>query len=122
MLPARVMAAPMAEAPRRGELWLVDLGDPIGHEAASHRPALVVSDDPANRHGLVTLCPITRSKRGYPTRVEIVPGASGLDETSYVQGEQPRTLSTARLVHRLGRADITVLSEVGRVLRLLLRL
>lgn len=118
----RAMDPGVAETPLRHEVWLVDLGDPIGREAAYHRPALVVSDDPANRYGLVTLCPITRSRRGYPTRVEVPPGSSGLDETSYVQAEQPRTLSTARLVHRLGRADIAVMSEVDRVLRLLLRL
>lgn len=100
----------------------MDLGEPIGHEAAAIRPALVVSDDPANRFGLVTVCPIGRAKRGYPTRVEIEPGGSGLDETSHVQAEQVRTISTARLVQRLGRADLVVTHEVERVLRLLLRL
>ena len=116
------MRAPVSEAPGHGEVWLVDLGDPIGHEAAYHRPALVVSDDRANRHGLVTVCPIGTSKRAYPTRVELAPGISGLDEVSYVQGEQPRTISTARLIHQLGRADVTVVHGVSRVLRLLLRL
>lgn len=101
---------------------MVDLGNPIGHEAAFHRPALVVSDDPANRHGLVTVCPIGSARRNYPTRVEITPGNSGLDGTSYVQGEQVRTISTDRLVHRLGRAEIAVQHELDRVLRLLLRL
>lgn len=100
----------------------MDLGEPIGHEAGFHRPALVVSDDPANRFGLVTVCPIGRARRGYPTRVEIEPGSSGLDETSHVQGEQVRTISATRLVQRLGRADLVVTHEVERVLRLLLRL
>lgn len=112
----------MVDTPRRDEVWLVDLGDPIGHEAASIRPALVVSDDPANRFGLVTVCPIGRAKRGYPTRVEIEAGGSGLDETSYVRAEQVRTVSTERLVQPLGRADVVVAHEVARALRLLLRL
>jgi len=116
------MPPPVAEEPRRGDVWLVDLGDPIGHEAAFVRPALVVSDDPSNRYGLVTVCPIGRARRDYPTRIEIVPGTSGLDESSYVQGEQVRTISTNRLVHRLGRAETAVEHEVSRVLRLLLRL
>ena len=103
-------------------MWIVDLGDPIGHEAAFLRPALVVSDDPANRHGLVVVCPIGRAQRNYPSRVEILPGISGLDEVSYVQGEQVRTISTRRLVQRLGRADVVVEHEVSRVLRILLRL
>jgi len=101
---------------------MADLGDPVGHEAAFLRPILVVSDDPANRFGLVTVCPIGSAKRGYPTRVEVTGGSSGLDQTSYVQAEQVRTISSARLVHLVGRADVTVMVEVERVLRLLLRL
>lgn len=108
--------------PRRGEIWLADFGDPIGHQAGSARSALVVSDDRANQRGLVIACPITRTKRGYPTHVEIEPGNSGLDETSYLQGEQVRTMSTARLLHRLGHADVTAVHGIERVLRLLLRL
>lgn len=112
----------MPEPPRRGEVWLADLGEPIGHEAAFLRPVLVVSDDPANRHGLATICPIGSAKRDYPTRIEIVEGTSGLHQTSYVQGEQVRTISANRLVHTLGRADVLVMRDVERVLRLLLRL
>ncbi|MFT3852055.1 MAG: type II toxin-antitoxin system PemK/MazF family toxin [Ilumatobacteraceae bacterium] len=112
----------VAERPRRGEVWLADLGEPIGHEAAFLRPVLVVSDDPANGHGLVVVCPITGAKHGYPTRIEIVEETSGLDQTSYVQGEQVRTISAGRLVHPLGTAGIVVMHAVERVLRLLLRL
>jgi mRNA interferase MazF len=115
------MASTMRD-PLRGEVWLVDLGQPIGHEAGAARPALVVSDDPANMHGLVVMCPITRSRRGYPTHVEIERGSSGLDVTSYIQTEQIRTVSTARLTRRLGMADLAALSSVERALRFLLRL
>lgn len=101
---------------------MIDLGDPVGHEAAHLRPALVVSDDPANRHGLVVVCPIATAQRDYPTRVELESGGSGIDHTSYVQCEQVRTISTKRLVHRLGVADLTAMTEVPRVLQLLLRL
>lgn len=82
----------------------------------------MVSDDPANRHGLAVVCPIGSARRDYPTRVELEPGQSGLDQVSYVQCEQVRTVSTARLVHRLGSAELVVISEVERMLRLLLRL
>lgn len=112
----------MSEPILRGQIWLIDLGDPIGHEAAWRRPALVVSDDPANRHGLAVVCPVGSSRRDYPTRVEVESGLSGLDQVSYVQCEQVRTVSSARLVHRLGSADLVVMAEVERALRLLLRL
>lgn len=112
----------MTENPRRGEVWLVDHGDPVGHEAAYRRPALVVSDDAANRHALVVVCPIGTTRSGYPTRVELEPERSGLDHVSYVQCEQIRTISAKRLTSRLGSADVSVIAEVERVLRLLLRL
>lgn len=112
----------MPDQIRRGEVWLVDLGEPIGHEAAWQRPAVVVSDDPANQHGLAVVCPIGSARRDYPTRVEVEPGRSGLDEISYVQCEQVRTVSTVRLVHRLGAVDPVVMTAVERVLRLLFRL
>lgn len=112
----------VGEHPRRGELWIVDLGDPIGHEAAFRRPALVVSDDPANRHGLVVVCPLGSVQRSYPTRIELEPGRSGLDDPNYVQCEQIRTVSADRLTHRLGTVDIAAMHKIERVLRLLLRL
>ena len=45
--------------PRRGELWLVDFGEPVGVEQAGFRPALVVSDDLMNEgaSGLVPGAP-----------------------------------------------------------------
>lgn len=100
----------------------MDLGEPVGHEAGFRRPALVVSDDPANQHGMVVLCPIGTAQRSYPTRVEVEPGNTGLSSTSYVQCEQIRTVSSRRLTRRLGAVDVTSLITVERVLRLLLRL
>ena len=47
--------------PRRGEIWLADLGTGRGHEQAGQRPALVVSDDAFNAGlaGLVMVTPLT---------------------------------------------------------------
>ncbi len=106
--------------PERGEIWLVDLGHPAGHEAGFDRPALVVSTGRFNAFGLVTVCPATSSRLGYPSHVEIEPAVSGLDETSYVQVEQLRTISTSRLRHRAGAADLVVMSRVDRILHLVL--
>jgi mRNA interferase MazF len=59
---------------RRGELWTVDLGWPIGHEHGFQRPALVVSADDWNIHASVlTVLPLTKTRNGFPTRVEIEP-------------------------------------------------
>lgn len=112
----------MTLIPRRGEIWHTDFGSPIGHEAAFERPALIVSAGRFNNHGLVSVCPITRTEKTYPTRIPIAPGRSGLDATSYIQVEQIRTISTERLLMRRGEADTTHLVDAERILRLLLEL
>lgn len=108
--------------PARGEVWLVDLGEPLGHEAGYRRPIVVASSDKFNRFGLFAGLPVTRSRRGYPTHVELAPGESGLTETSYIQAEQVTSLSTERLVTRLGRADFLTMHGVERVMRLFFEL
>lgn len=110
--------------PRRGEVWLVDFGDPVGREQAGRRPALVVSADPLNEGpaGLVIVVPITTARRGLPSHVEIEPSDAGLDEVSYAKCEDVKSISTRRLVARLGAAGPEVMFNVGRVLTYLLDL
>ena len=108
--------------PRRGEVWLVDFGDPVGREQSGRRPAVVVSADPLNesRAGVVIVIPITTTHRGLPSHVEIEPGGSGLDEVSYAKCEDVKSISEERLVAQLGAATDAVTFEIGRVLRVLL--
>lgn len=116
-------AAPVTDA-RLGDVWLVDLGEPIGHEQGFRRPGLVVSADGWNAHApTVTILPITRTRHGLPTRVEIEPGAAnGLDAVSYARCEDVRSVSERRLIHRLGRVDEITLAQVHAVMRLLFEL
>ncbi len=109
---------------RRSELWLVDLGEPAGHEQGWTRPALVVSSDGWNRHaGTAVVLPLTRTRHGFPTRVEIESTPeTGLDETSYARCEDVRSVSAARLVHRIGVVEPVVMAHVARVLRIFLEL
>jgi len=100
---------------RRGQLWLVDFGVPIGHEQGKVRPALVVSADSWNGHAsTLTVLPITRTSHDFPTRIELEATAqSGLDETSYARCEDIRAISERRLVHAIGRADPVVMATVS---------
>lgn len=113
----------MTEA-RRGEFWLLDLGQPIGHEQGGQRPALVVSSDEWNRHAsTVTVLPVTRRPHRLPTRIEIEPdGANRLRETSYARCEDIRSVSVRRLVRRMGSADEVAMFSVARVLRTFLEI
>jgi len=110
--------------PHRGEVWLVDFGEPVGREQSGCRPAVVVSADPLNesRAGIVILVPTTTAPRGLPSHVEIEPGASGLDDLSYAKCEDIKSVSEQRLIARLGLVPDTVTFAIGRALRFLLDL
>lgn len=105
--------------PRRGQVWNGDLGNPIGHEQAHTRPLLVISGDRFSATELVTILPITTTKRPYPTRVEL---DGPLHEVCYVQVEQIRTISTKRLLNYVTDVDPVGMAEVEDVLTLFLEL
>jgi mRNA interferase MazF len=109
----------------RGELWLIDLGTPLGHEQGFTRPAVVVSHDGLNRSAadLVIVVPVTRTRRALPGHVEIEADAgTGLSDVSYAQAEQIRAVTSNRLVRRLGAVDIGTLTRVEQALRRMLAL
>jgi mRNA interferase MazF len=102
---------------RRGDIYLCDFGDPIGHEQGFQRPALIISHDDMTRYGLPVVLPVTRTKRGYPTHVEI---DGVLPVTSYIQCEQIRTVSTERMIRLLGNISDLTLIRVEQILRRIL--
>lgn len=104
---------------RRGEIHLCDFGSPLGHEAGYRRPALVISHDQLNRHGVCVVLPVTRTHLGYPTHVEL---DGVLPVTSYVQCELVRSISDGRVVRRVGALDGVDLARVELVLRRVLHL
>jgi mRNA interferase MazF len=108
----------------RGEVWLVDFGEPVGREQSGRRPAVVVSADPLNesRAGVVIAVPVTTTQRGLPSHIEIDSGDSGLDEISYAKCEDVKSISEERLIGRLGIVDDEVAFQVARALRFLLDL
>jgi mRNA interferase MazF len=110
--------------PRKGEVWLVDFGDPVGREQSGRRPAVVVSADPLNesRAGVVIVVPTTTTLRGLPSHVEIEPNGSALDEVSYAKCEDVKSVSDQRLIGRLGVVNDEVAFRIGRALRFLLDL
>lgn len=107
----------MTPLPLRGDVVIVDLSHPIGHEAGKSRPAVVVSHDRLAQVGLITVLPLTRTRQGWPSHVEVEPADSGLRETSYVQTEQIRTISTERVTRVVARLPCVPLNAVDRLLR-----
>lgn len=111
--------------PRRGEVWLVDLGQTRGHQQAGRRPALVASAEifNASAAGLVVVLPMTTTVRpGIRTQVMVEPPEGGVREPSAIKCEDIRSVSTERLVEPWGRMSERTLERVENVLRSLLEL
>lgn len=83
-----------------------------------------MSDDRLNRSraGVVVVIPITSTRRGLPSHVELEPGTTGLAVTSYAKGEDLKSVSTERLAHRLGTVPAEQLEQAQRAIRMLLGL
>lgn len=108
----------------RGEIWLVDFGEPVGHEQSGRRPAVVVSANPLNesRAGVTIVVPTTTVCRGLPSHIELDPAGTGLDELSYAKCEDVKSISEQRLIAQLGTAGEATMFQIARTLRLLLDL
>jgi mRNA interferase MazF len=111
-------------SPRRGEVWLVDFGDPVGREQSGRRPAVIVSADLLNesRAGVVVVIPITTADRDLASHIEIDRGSSGLDAVSYAKCEDVKSISEQRLISRLGVVGGDVMFRAARALCFLLDL
>ena len=109
---------------RRGEIWLVDFGDPVGREGGYVRPAVVVSSDMLNAGpgGVIVVVPVTTSRRSLPLHVEIEPGESGLDEISYAKCEDIRSVATERVLRPFGVVPSAVLYRISLTLHYVLEL
>lgn len=109
---------------RRGDVYLVDLNPPRGSEADKIRPAVVVSNDAANRvaertgRGVITVVPITsNATRIYPFQISILAGEGGLHIASKAQAEQVRSIDYTRLRGRLGNLPPDRLAQLDAALR-----
>ena len=103
----------------RGEIYRVDLGIPIGHEPSSERPGVVVSADMISNGpgGLVGIVPITSTRYGLRSHIELEEGVTGLGHVSFARCDQLRMISVLRVSTRLGYVPIERMSEVDRAIR-----
>ncbi|PPJ18958.1 mRNA interferase MazF9 [Nocardia nova] len=113
---------------RRGDVVLVDLDPVRGNEVAKTRPAVVVSNDGANRRavqlgrGVVTVVPVTsNTDRIFPFQV-LLEDVPGLRVASKAQAEQVRSISVERIGRVLGTLPPALVKDLDRALRLHLNL
>ena len=105
---------------RRGEVWWVNFDPSVGGEIQKKRPAVIISNDAANKHlNRVQVVPLTsKTGRVYPSEALVTfkgkPGKAMADQLA--------TVSKQRLVNRAGRLTSAEMRQVERAVKVQLNL
>jgi mRNA interferase MazF len=86
---------------KRGEVWWVNLQSAVGGEVRKGRPAVVVSNNAANKHlNRLQVVPLTSSvERIYPSEAQVTVRG----KKHKAMADQLTTVSKQRLGNRVGR-------------------
>jgi mRNA interferase MazF len=103
------------------QLWLVDFGQPIGHQQSGLRPAVMVGSPTHCRLpiDMATIVPLTTRDRGLDHHVRIDSAESGLNLPNWARTEEITTISTQRFTRPqpLGTASTTEIAKLTEWLR-----
>ncbi|MEU3185701.1 type II toxin-antitoxin system PemK/MazF family toxin [Streptomyces sp. NPDC006923] len=109
---------------RRGDIYLIDFEPVRGSEANKARPAVIVSNDAANRtversgRGVLTVVPVTsNTSRVFPFQVALSADECRLAKDSKAQCEQVRAVSPDRVLQRIGVVPRQRMTELDAALR-----
>ena len=114
---------------RRGDIAWVNLDPARGSESNKRRPAVIVSNDGANRmaaqlgRGVITVVPITtNTKKVYPFQVLLPARRCHMTRTAKAQAEQIRSVSLERIGAIAGHVPPDLLDDLAAAIRLHLAL
>ena len=98
------------------QVWLADLGEPVGSEQGGRRPAVIVGSEDHCRFpiGMALVIPLTTRDRGLQHHVPIRSPESGLRQPSWARTEDIRAVSTGRFTRPvpLGRLSDSEIQQV----------
>ena len=99
----------------RGEVWWVNFDPSVGGEIQKLRPAVIVSNDAANRNlNRVQVVPITSSvQKLYPGEAYVTLNG----DPRKAMADQLTTASKARLGDRIGRLSAADMKKVEHAIR-----
>ena len=106
---------------KQREIWEIDLSPTVGAEIKKKRPAVVVNDDAIGILPLKVIVPITAWKNRYQGAiwmVRIEPDLENkLTKISAIDTFQIRSVSTKRLLRKIGSVSSNVLDQVKTVIK-----
>jgi mRNA interferase MazF len=107
----------------KGDIWLVDIPETVGHEQYGTRPAVVLAE--ITHYLIAVIVPITKNMNiaSAPFTITIQPSRSnGLTVPSVALVLQIRAVDRKRLVRKLGALDSEDLTRLNSQLKQMLQL
>ena len=105
---------------KHGEVWWINFGSSVGGEIKKRRPAVIISNDAANKHlNRVQVAPLTsKIGRVYPSEALV----TFKGKQSKAMADQLTTVSKLRLINRGGRLTDAEMRQVERAVKVQLNL
>ena len=106
---------------RQGEIWEINLSPTVGAEIKKKRPAVIINDDAIGVLPLRVIVPITGWKKrfyGAVWMVKVEPSSeNNLPKPSAIDCFQTRSVSTSRLLGKVGSVPAEILNEIRKAVK-----